>query len=180
MQRSTHRMQALITDLLTLSRVDRQDAPFRRIQFSDVHSTVLEDLAMPIRETKASIELTGSCEFDADWAQMVQMMTNLVDNAIKYRHPERIPHIVISCQPKQAEWVEITVSDNGIGIKPEHYDKIFEIFQRLHNDAQYSGTGIGLAIVKRIVNRHRGSISVDSVPGTGTRFSIVLPQQQSN
>jgi PAS domain S-box-containing protein len=175
MQRSIFRMQALITDLLALARVDQQTRPFAPLDFREVVSNVLEDLAPEIHKTNAVLTCESMCAFEADRLQIAQLITNLVDNALKYRRSELAPEIHIGCTELETDTVRITVTDNGIGIRPEHYEKIFEIFQRLHSEQQYSGTGIGLAIVKRIVDRHRGTITVESKPGESTQFTITLP-----
>lgn len=178
MHQSILRMQALITALLTLSRVDRQINPFTLTDFKHVVSTALEDLSVEIQKTNAKIHLGSMCAFEADSQQMVQMIINLTGNALKYRRPDVMPEINISCTEQDSDKVRIVVTDNGIGIKEEHYEKIFEIFHRLHPDHEYPGTGIGLAIVKRIIDRHNGSIQVDSVIGEGTAFIITLPIKQ--
>jgi PAS domain S-box-containing protein len=175
---SIQRMQQLITDLLKLSRVDKDGRAFRETDITDVLANVLEDLAADIQEADAQIEIGSTCIVQADQQQLFQLFSNLIGNALKYRRHGVRPKIRVTCWPLDAKFFGIEVSDNGIGIKPEHYGKIFEIFQRLHKESEYSGTGIGLAIVKRIVDRHKGSIAVESTPGVGTRFILKLPMKQ--
>jgi signal transduction histidine kinase len=180
MQSSVNKMQTLISDLLSLSRVDQVGKNFGQIHLKEIVSQVQDDLQLNIKEAGASITVESSCRFEADEHQMVQLLTNLIGNAIKYRPDGVPPKVNIACKQMNSQFVELTISDNGIGIKPEHQGKIFEIFQRLHPGDKFSGTGIGLAIVKRIVDRHSGSIAVDSKPDEGSCFIIRLPVKQAN
>ncbi len=110
--------------------------------------------------------------------QITRVFQNLIGNAIKYRAPDLVPKVLVDCTRLDAGW-EFQVSDNGIGIEPQYFDRIFGIFQRLHTRDKYEGTGIGLAICKKIIERHDGLISVESQPGTGTVFRFVLPVAKS-
>lgn len=178
-QYSISRMTELIRDLLALSRIDRSNTPFIKTDLKDVMITVLDDLATDIAQTNAQIVLGQMVTLEADTKQITQMFSNLISNAIKYRKSDVQPIIHVQSQYIDEQSVQMTVTDNGIGIKSEYFSKIFEIFQRLHSESQYSGTGIGLAIVKRIVDRHNGIISVESIPGKSSTFKVILPKESS-
>ena len=126
-----------------------------------------------IQESQALIRCDPLPTVQANPMQMGQLLQNLISNALKYRH-EATPHIEIKATLYEQSWI-ITVQDNGIGIEPQYLDRIFVIFQRLHTKDEYSGTGIGLAICKKIVERHNGKISVESEFGKGSQFSFSLP-----
>lgn len=111
----------------------------------------------------------------ADCNQLVQLFQNLVGNAIKYRDPDKPPHIKITALEKEAEW-EFVVCDNGVGFDPQYAKRIFQIFQRLHTSREYPGTGIGLAICKKIIEHHGGRIWVETEPGHGSSFYFTLPK----
>ncbi|CAA7621239.1 ATP-binding protein [Magnetospirillum sp. UT-4] len=169
------RMQALIVDLLEYSRVTRQGRPFGRIDLGACLDQALADVAQAIRESGATV---AAAELPAAWGdqgQITRLFANLIGNAVKYRKPDVAPVISISVQPAGDRW-EITVADNGIGIDPAYADRIFALFQRLHPVGQYSGTGIGLTICKRIVERHGGTIRCESEgEGEGARLVFTLP-----
>lgn len=179
--KSTQRMSHLITDLLDLSRVTRRGKPFQKVDISQVLSGVLDELHEYKRAVNGHVEAGELCTVDADPDQIYLVLKNLIENGLKF-HQEGIPPIVkiSSSVEKNAgrEYCQITVEDNGIGFKDEYKDKIFEIFQRLHGTDAYSGTGMGLALVKKITERHEGSIEVTSTPGEGSTFIIRLPVRQ--
>jgi len=177
------RMQALIQDLLAYSRVGSRGKPFQRVDLARVMEDVLTDLGPAIRETEARVEVDGLPAIDADPTQMRQLLQNLVGNALKFRGPEPpVVHVRAMRGPAfgtgPGEW-RISVNDNGIGIAPEHRERIFQIFQRLHTRDEYDGTGIGLAICKRIVERHGGRIWVDTADEGGAAFHFTLPRPRS-
>ena len=168
-----NRMQTLIDDLLVYSRVGTCGKSFTSTDCEDILKQVLTNLQVAIEESNAVVTHGSLPTVMADETQLVQLFQNLVGNAIKF-HSEEPPRIHISAEQKGDEW-EFSVSDNGIGIEPEFFDRIFVIFQRLHSRDEYSGTGIGLAICKKIVERHGGRIWVESVPGEGTTFFFTIP-----
>ncbi len=134
---------------------------------------VLSNLELYIKENKATVSHDPLPEVMADSTQLAQVFQNLIINGIKF-HGEEAPKIHISAEKKANEWV-FSVKDNGIGIDPQYSEKIFEVFKRLHNKEEYPGTGIGLAICKKIVERHGGHIWVESELGKGSTFYFTLP-----
>ncbi len=169
-----NRMQRLIADLLQVSRVETQAKPFEPTCVEEVVAGVLRAMETPLREAGAIVTVGELPAVMADAAQLEQVFANLVSNALKYRHPDRPPAIAISVRAVNPA-VEFAVADNGIGIEEEYFDRIFEMFRRLHTHDKYEGTGIGLAVVKRIVERHGGSVRVESTPGEGSTFFFTLP-----
>jgi signal transduction histidine kinase len=173
------RMQVLINDLLTFSRVGRLNAANTEVVLDDELDDALGNLAAAVEETGAEIVRTGPLPtVDGDPTLLTMLWQNLVGNAMKFRKPDVAPRIVIDCVPGEEEhdgkWV-FTVSDNGIGIGEEFVDKVFVIFQRLHAREVYGGTGIGLALCKKIVEHHGGTISIDTSYTAGTQFRFTLP-----
>jgi len=173
-----NRMQGLINDLLTYSRVGTKGKPFETTDCNRVLSEALLNLSAATDESGAVITNDKLPTVMADKTQMVQLIQNLVANAIKFRNKDH-PCIHVSSEQKNGTWV-FSVSDNGIGIDSEYYDRIFAIFQRLHGKTEYPGTGIGLAVCKRIVERHGGRIWVDSQSGKGSRFYFTMPVTESS
>lgn len=167
------RMQALIDDLLTFSRVGRLGLVLQNADCNESVATACKNLENAIRETGAQVEQDRLPVVVADNRLMVQLFQNLISNSIKFRGPE-VPHIQISAEKQKREWV-FAVTDNGIGIAPEHAQSIFGIFKRLHTHEEYPGSGIGLSICKKIVEQHGGRIWVESAPGKGATFKFVLP-----
>lgn len=162
------RMQKLINDLLAYSRVTTRGESFTQIDAKEIVNQVLFNLEIAIEENDAQVVVDPLPKIYADPSQMNQLFQNLIGNAIKYRSKEA-PHIHISAQKGEDEWI-FQVSDNGIGISPEYYQRIFQIFQRLHEMHVYTGTGVGLAICKKIVERHGGRIWLESEVGKGSKF----------
>jgi len=167
------RMQGLIQDLLTYSRVGTKGKEFATTDCQSVLSTTLQSLAMAISESSAQISHDPLPTVRGDASQLGQLFQNLIGNAIKY-HNGNAPQVHVSCTRQASDWV-FGVKDNGIGIDPQYAEKVFVIFQRLHTQAEYSGTGIGLAVCKKIVERHGGKIWVESEPGKGSTFHFTLP-----
>ncbi|WP_052292248.1 sensor histidine kinase [Methanosphaerula palustris] len=170
------RMQNLIKDLLQVSRIETQAQPFAPTDARTVVADSIRSLETPIHEISAVVTVDPLPIVMADPSQLEQVFTNLIGNAIKYRRPEVPPVITISAE-RYGDWWEFSVRDNGIGIESEFFDRIFEMFRRLHTIDEYEGTGIGLAIVKRIVERHGGRIRVESKPGEGSTFFFTLPNE---
>ncbi len=168
-------MQALINDLLTYSRVGTQGKDFELIDCEAVLDRTLVNLQAAVQENEAVLTHYPLPTVMADDSQLGQVFQNLIGNAIKY-HGDEQPEVHIGAERKNGVWL-FSVRDNGIGIDPEHAERIFLIFQRLHTRAEYSGTGIGLAICKRIVERHGGRIWVESEPGKGSSFYFTIPTE---
>ncbi len=169
------RMQRLVADLLAFSRVGSQGKPLRRVEAGEVLAEVQRVLGPRIREAGAEIH---AGELPAVWAdedQLFQLLQNLVGNALKFRSSEA-PRIRISAVREGDEW-RFAVADNGIGIEPQYSERIFQMFQRLHERGRYEGSGIGLSIVKRILERHGGRIWLESALGQGSTFYFTLPDR---
>jgi PAS domain S-box-containing protein len=171
-----NRMRNLIDDLLEYSRVDTKSKEFVLVDMNDVVARTLANISVVIEESKAEILVDSLPTIVADKSQMVQVMQNLVSNAIKFRGPDR-PKISISAPIKSGEWT-IAVKDNGIGLSMEFSEKIFLMFQRLHTAREYPGTGVGLAIAKKIIDRHGGHIWVESKEGNGSTFFFSIPRNR--
>lgn len=167
------RMQLLITDLLTYSRVTTRARPFEPVDCNDVIKIVLKNLEVKIKETGATIDCQPLPIVKADGIQIGQVFQNLITNAIKFCKVKPIVHI--RCEEKETEWV-FSISDNGIGIDPKYFEKIFIIFQRLNKKEEYPGSGMGLAICQKIIIRHGGKIWVESCPEKGSTFFFTLPK----
>ncbi|TAN56229.1 MAG: GHKL domain-containing protein, partial [Rhodospirillales bacterium] len=170
------RMQQMITDLLEYSRIQRKGNPMSRVELDEPLADALKNLELSVDEAGALIEIETRPlpTVTADSAQMARLFQNLIGNAIKYREKTRKPEIHVKVKRIGAQW-EFRLSDNGIGIDPQYFDRIFQVFQRLHARADYPGTGIGLAVCRRIVERHGGRIWVESEPGKGSTFIFTLP-----
>jgi light-regulated signal transduction histidine kinase (bacteriophytochrome) len=168
------RMQHLIRDLLAYSRVGTSKKEPGPVAMENVVRTVMSNMEMLLKETGATVSFSGLPVITADELQMVQLAQNLMSNSIKFRKKEAPPVLEISAERRTGEWV-FKFSDNGIGIDGRYYDKIFIIFQRLHGKSEYPGTGIGLAICKKIVESYGGAIRVESKEGEGTSFYFSIP-----
>lgn len=171
------RMQTLIDDLLEYSRVGRSQKPFKPSNCNQVVEQALANLQAVIRDTQAVVSYGELPVVTGDISQLVQLFQNLVGNAIKYRQ-DAPPAVCISACKQQDSWL-FSVSDNGIGIAPQHQERIFQIFQRLHTQKEYSGTGIGLAICQKIVEHHGGRIWVESESGQGSTFYFTINENGS-
>jgi PAS domain S-box-containing protein len=182
MQKAAARMQTLINDLLTFSRVTTKARPFAPVNLAEVADDVVNDLEGRIEQVKGRVEIVGTLPvIDAEALQMRQLLQNLVGNALKFRRPEEPPVVKVEAQiisgpgtPPQP-LCRLTVSDNGIGFDEKYLDRIFNVFQRLHTRNEYEGTGMGLAITKKIALYHGGEITAKSTPGHGATFIVTLP-----
>ena len=168
------RLQALIRDLLEYSRVGTRGGVPAPVESEEVLREALADLHAAEYESAAQISQDPLPRVCADRTQLRQLLVNLIGNAIKYRRPDLEPRIHVSAQSAEGFW-QFSVRDNGLGIEPQHFDRVFLIFQRLHGRGEYAGTGIGLAICKKIVQRHGGRLWLESTAGEGSTFFFTLP-----
>lgn len=167
-------MKALIEDILALSRVSNRGEAFTACDLQNVMQEAINRQQESIRETQGQVNYNNLPTITADKTQMVQLFQNLIGNALKFKHPDRDPVIDITAEVQQ-ETLTLRCKDNGIGIAEEHHERVFGVFTRLHTDDDVAGTGIGLSICKKIVDRHQGQIQVQSQLGEGTSFVITLP-----
>ncbi len=170
------RMQQLIQDLLSYSRVTSKGQSFQLIDSKAACDNALKNLQRSINDSNAVVRVGPLPTVLADARQLTQLFQNLIGNAVKYRN-ERTPEIHVAAVPKVDQWV-FSVRDNGIGIAPQHSERIFQMFQRLHTTNEYPGTGIGLAICRKIVERHGGNIWVEAQPGRGSTFVFTIPRAE--
>jgi light-regulated signal transduction histidine kinase (bacteriophytochrome) len=172
------RMQELIKDLLEYSQVGNRGKEFKPADCSLILNKAISNLKVSIEESGAVVTHDTLPTVMADTIQLSSLFQNLIGNAIKF-HGSEAPRVHISALRKGDEWL-FSVRDNGIGIDPKFADKIFDVFQRLHSSEEYPGTGIGLAICKKIVEHHGGRIWVESEPGKGATFYFTIPERQAN
>jgi len=177
---ASERMHHFILDLLTFSRVSTRSEPSVLVNLKEVVVEALSALEINIEETGAEILVNDLPAAEVDRSQMRQVFQNLIGNGLKFSHPDRSPHIELVGRIVDEKFIEIDVKDNGIGFDEKYVSRIFVIFQRLHGRSEYPGTGIGLAICKKIVERHGGTIAAKSKPGEGSIFTIALPREQRN
>ncbi len=181
MQGASNRMQTLIEDLLNFSRVTTKAQPFVAVNLNQVLKGVLSDLETRIEQVGGKVEFGDLLTIEADPSQMRQIIQNLISNALKFHQPNCPPVVKIDSKiiTKDGQNLcEIRIADNGIGFDEKYLDRIFIVFQRLHGRSEYEGTGIGLAICRKIVERHSGSITATSTPSQGSTFIITLPVNQ--
>jgi len=189
MQDAARRMQILLHDLLTLSRVTSKAQPFKPVDLKHVATDVVSDLEVRIEQTDAEVEIGRLPTIDADPAQMRQLFQNLISNALKFQSAGTRPEVSISAKlldnaeslpgaMPTDEICQIMIRDNGIGFNEKYVDRIFQVFQRLHSRSEYEGTGIGLAVCRKIADRHGGTITAKSAEGDGATFIVTLPVKQ--
>jgi signal transduction histidine kinase len=186
MQDAARRMQKLINDLLELSRVTTRAKPFAPVDLQQIVTEVLSDLEVRIEQVGGKIEATNLPTVDADPTQMRQLFQNLIGNALKFRKKDVAPVIHVEATRIQADpadahnhnhrW-ELQIRDNGIGFDEKYRERIFDVFQRLHTRAEYEGSGIGLSLCRKIVQRHGGLISATGIQGQGATFLITIPEK---
>lgn len=183
MRNAASRMQILINDLLTFSRVTTKALPFSQINLTVIAKEVVVDLETLVKATEGTIEIAELPLIEADPLQMRQLLQNLIGNALKFHRIGIPPRVRISAEVRvdpqtDEEQCLLMVEDNGIGFDEKYLDRIFIVFQRLHGRGEYEGTGIGLAVVRKIVERHRGTITARSTVGNGSTFLVTLPIRQ--
>ncbi len=171
---SAGRMRKLIEDLLTFSRVTSKGNPFQKTDLNQVLKDVLADLELRIEQSGGKVVVSELPLVDADPSQMRQLFQNLIANGLKFHRKGVAPEVMIHSSAV-GDSVRVEVSDNGIGFDEKYLDRIFTIFQRLHGRHEYEGTGVGLAVCRRILERHGGNISAKSSPDQGAKFIITLP-----
>jgi PAS domain S-box-containing protein len=173
------RMKLLINDLLTYSRVDTGGKEFKPTDLQAVLQVVMQNLGLKIQETQASIVYGSLPTINADEQQIVQLFQNLIGNALKFQRENVMPQVQIDVEKHQDKFWLFAIRDNGIGIESQYLERIFILFQRLHTQSKYPGTGIGLAICRKVVERHGGKIWVESKPEQGTTFYFTLPAREN-
>jgi signal transduction histidine kinase len=178
MSDASARMQTLINELLLFSRVGSKAKPFSATNLEKIVREVLSDLESRLNRSKAKVVVEGLPTVEADGVQMRQLFQNLISNALKFHKKNIPPEVIIRGHVNGSGVCEILVSDNGIGIDDQYAQRIFKPFERLHGRSEYEGTGMGLAICRKIVERHGGAIAVISRPNEGCEFSVTLPLQQ--
>jgi PAS domain S-box-containing protein len=183
MQSAAARMRTLINDLLSFSRVIRRTEPFISVDLGVVTKGVLGDLEVRIEKSGAKIQVGELAVIEADPMQMHQLLLNLLSNALKFQPPGGIPVVKVRSRTFTAltgeQFCEIKVEDNGIGFDEKYLEKMFAVFQRLHGRSEYEGTGVGLAVCRRITDRHHGTITAKSQVGQGATFIVTLPMHQA-
>ena len=178
MQGASERMLELLADLLRYARVTSQAKAFEATDLGSIAEVVVADLGEQIRRENGDVQVGPMPIIEADPVQVRQLLQNLVSNALKFHHADRAPVVNVTADLIDEDHVAVSVTDNGIGFKPKFAERIFQPFRRLHGQGQYDGTGMGLAIVKKIAERHGGSVEVQSEPELGSRFVITLPRRR--
>ncbi len=192
MQDASKRMQSLIEDLLSFSRTNDAERVFEKVDLKKIVNEVIYEMRELINEKAAKINVGDMMPAEIIPFQFRQLVQNLVSNALKFSNKNEAPQIEITAScvkeseipntlpTKNIQYIKLTVKDNGIGFEAEYKERIFDIFQRLHGKHEYKGTGIGLAICKKIVENHNGLIKAESIPGEGSSFIVYFPTTQDN
>jgi len=190
MRSAAERMRLLISSLLSYSRVESKALPFQEVDLGRVLAEVTSDLESRLTESSGQIEAMGLPTVEADPVQMHQLLQNLIGNGLKFRRPEVPPRVQVRCriidhgQPGALPSIDVEhtcvleIEDNGIGFDDKYLDRIFNIFQRLHSQGEYEGSGIGLAICRKIAERHGGVLEATGRPGEGATFLLRIPVHQ--
>ena len=178
MQNASARMNELIQGLLAYSRVRTKAAPYSRVDLNQALREALSNLEVRVKEVDAAIDAETLPTVEADPLQMTQLFQNLIGNAIKFQGNKERPQVKIYSR-LCGDHVELSVEDNGVGFEEEHLERIFAPFERLHGRSEYEGVGMGLAICRKIVERHGGTITAKSAPGKGSTFTVILPKRQT-
>ena len=178
MGKSARRMKRFIEDLLLYSKVTTKQKPFELVDLEKKVKTVCEEMDHIIHSTHAVVNISNLPTIEGDNNQIHQLIVNLIFNSLKYKSEGKPPIINIFGKKKENNYWEISIQDNGIGMDEKYADRIFKPFQRLHGRSKYEGSGLGLTICKKIVERHNGTISALSKPGVGTTFILTLPEKQ--
>ncbi|MCH7501527.1 MAG: hypothetical protein IH886_16275 [Nitrospinae bacterium] len=177
MRKAARRMQGFIEDLLKLSAIATGGRPFQTVNLQTLAQEVAEDLEARIAQSNAQLNIDHLPTLEADATQMRQLLQNLIGNALKYHRDGVPPVVTVTSRALRDGFWEIMVQDNGIGIEPHQISRVFQPFERGNSGGLFEGSGMGLAICKKIVDRHAGSIHVASQPNKGTSFIITLPEQ---
>jgi signal transduction histidine kinase len=195
MHDAAERMSQLINDLLVYSRITTRAQPFEPVDLAEIAQNVRSDLDLQIEDVNGTVEIGALPTVEADPTQVRQLLQNLIGNGLKFHRPDEPPHVQVEATVEPApetlkqdgrldanctEMCRLTVADNGIGFEESHADRIFTPFKRLHGRGEYEGTGMGLAICRRIVERHGGDITASSTPGEGTTFTVLLPVERAD
>jgi signal transduction histidine kinase len=194
MQNAATRMQRLIDDLLSYARTSSKPTVMGMVDLNSTCRDVVSDLELAIEQSGATITVGELPTIEGDSTQLGQLLQNLLSNALKFAQPGIAPRVTISCvalgkthaavgeframHPAAKKWFELTIADNGIGFDQAYADKVFLVFQRLHSRDQFAGSGLGMSVARKVVERHTGMISVTSEANVGTTFSIILPDRQ--
>jgi light-regulated signal transduction histidine kinase (bacteriophytochrome) len=170
-------MSTLIADLLTFSRVTRKKPVTQQVDLNETVRDVTSDLETRIKDTKAAVSIGKLPTIEADPTHMRQLFQNLIGNAVKFHRPDVTPVVTVKSKVKN-DGYEMTVTDNGVGFDEKYLDRIFAVFQRLNERSSYEGTGIGLAVCRKIVERYGGTITATSVKGKGSTFIVWMPHKK--
>lgn len=179
MQKSAMRMQQFIKDLHQLSQVEIREKSYQPVKVEEIISEILDDLEETLLQSGGKVVVNAMPVLEGDRFQIKQLFLNLILNALKFHKPGQPPAVALNSRFLPDGFWEIAVEDNGIGIDKKYLDRIFKPFERLHSQAEFSGTGMGLAISKKIALRHGGKIIAKSEPGKGTTFVVTFPEKQS-
>jgi two-component system sensor kinase FixL len=177
MQMASLRMNQLLIDLMALSKVQNEPSPFVKVDLNIVLEEVKDNLEKLLVETQGKIVADKLPEVMGEPVKIQQLLQNLIANGLRFHSTKRLPEVIVSCRDVEGGGLEVTIEDNGIGFDMKYKDRIFKTFERLHGHSAYEGTGIGLAICKKIVELHQGTIHTESEPGKGSKFIIVFPDK---